>query len=182
MGTNLMEKLKKENKTYKTMRNILKILFFSFIIFYLIVLIFFNNNLVTIFGFEATLVKTGSMYPEIKRYDFVVVVKPDLNKIKEGDIIVFFDISGKYKILHRIEEIKVEEQSLYFKTKGDNNPASDPGLRTESDIYAKYVTTVPVIGYIISFGQSQLGILAMSLNFVTLIFLTFLWKQDSKQE
>lgn len=61
------------------------------------------------------------------------------DQISVGDIVTFKQ--GNALIVHRVIEKGIDEQGVYFITKGDNNDLSDGKLRFE-DI--KYVTVAIV--------------------------------------
>lgn len=90
-------------------------------------------------------VATGSMDPEIKIGDVVIVSKNDKD-ISVGDIIQF-KRNGKTVIHRIISEQKQTENTVYI-TKGDANNTADDGYVTEDDIVGKVIYSVPKIGYL----------------------------------
>jgi signal peptidase len=107
-----------------------------------------NKNEVPTFGGRAPLiVLSDSMDPTIKKGDLIVVKRVDPSKVKEGDVIAFFDPSmGENAVTtHRVLKqnktnadklpewhnplnlpgIEGEGDSLFFRTQGDNNNADD---------------------------------------------------------
>jgi signal peptidase len=98
-------------------------------------------------GYAPLIVLTDSMSPTIKAGDLIVVKSVDASKVKEGDVISFFDpaSSGTAVVTHRVlKQNKTEEdnlpawhnmdnlpgiegsgENLIFRTQGDFNNAAD---------------------------------------------------------
>jgi signal peptidase len=98
-------------------------------------------------------VNSGSMMPTYFEGDVVFIKKVDPHELEVGDIIVFKAQRGGTPIVHRIEEIVEEEGTLYFVTKGDNNPFSDSYYAPlegvpESKVIGTPVWKIPKIGLI----------------------------------
>ena len=80
---------------------------------------------------------TGSMVPVLDDYANGINVKPKSEEqINVGDIITFHD-NGNL-IVHRVVAKEVDENGIYFVTKGDNSFVSDGKIRFE-DIEHKLV-------------------------------------------
>ena len=90
------------------------------------------------FNISFNVVITGSMEPDMPVGSAIFVKKNiDISLLKDGDIILF-----KYKnnnIVHRIVDIYTKEDSLYFKTKGDNNEFIDDFDTNQKDIIGKHL-------------------------------------------
>lgn len=164
----------RNNITIKWFATVVQVIVITVLLAYVFTLIFHHNKTVKIWGFEFSIVQSSSMSPNIKLYDFVVIVN-SVNNIKEKDIIVFFDDANKNKVIHRVIEIVEEDGQVKYITKGDNNKFADAGVRTHSDIYAKYLFTIPLLGYFISFLTSTLGMASLLLNSTVLLVIMFLW-------
>jgi signal peptidase len=113
-----------------------------------IVIIWFS---VGVFPVYPSVIATGSMEPEIKPGDVILVEKvkdmDDINALKIDDIIQFQ--RDGVLISHRVIEIKDSEESgLQFKTKGDNNPTPDTDLVKPQDIKGTVIYKVPKIGWL----------------------------------
>lgn len=143
---------------------------------YAFVLIVFPTQFLQAFGFDFAIVQTSSMTPTIKRYDFVFMT--EARNIKVGDIIVFYDDSHQNLIVHRVIEIESTEQGLNYYTKGDNNLYADNGYRTRQDIFAKYTFKIILLGQVITFLKTPMGITVLFLNFVTVVGIIVLWKDQ----
>lgn len=122
------------------------------VILYLII----QACLMVTFGVEKPLyvVISGSMEPTYQKGDILVVGRVDVNTIQEGDIVVFDSPFGGIPIVHRVHEIRNEEENTYFVTKGDNNPFPDPYYQDtypgipEEHIIGKPVIKIPKIGWV----------------------------------
>jgi len=79
---------------------------------------------------------TGSMKPVIDENSNGIRIAPENpNQIKVGDIITFEQ--DDELIIHRVVDKGIDEEGVYFITKGDNNNVTDGKVRFE-DI--KYIT------------------------------------------
>ncbi len=96
---------------------------------------------------------TGSMEPEIKGGDIVVVKQHDGNNLEVGDIVTFIPnyegtVAGQYygytqentTPFHRIVDVTPEG----YVTMGDANAVPDPGHRQPEDIIYKYLYRIPL--------------------------------------
>ena len=112
--------------------------------------------------FNAYVVLTGSMLPEIQVKDVVVTKKVDAKDLKEGDVITFASADTRFSgtiITHRImkKNPPVENQGYTFQTKGDNNNVVDSALVPETNIYGKVILKIPKLGYLQEFLASDGG-------------------------
>ena len=112
-----------------------------------ILLIWFT---VGVFPVYPSVIATGSMEPMIKPGDIILVRKvskiDDIKNLKIGDVIQFRQ--DRILISHRIMDITPDkEHGLSFKTKGDNNSASDPDPVKPQDIKGTIVYTIPKAGW-----------------------------------
>ena len=103
--------------------------------------------------YNAYVVLTGSMLPEIKPKDVVVTMKKPAEELEEGDIITFLSSDTRLSniiVTHRIVEKKydVASNKYKFRTKGDANNTEDFALAEEHNIIGEVVFRVPKIGYI----------------------------------
>lgn len=86
-------------------------------------------------------ITSGSMWPQLKRGDVVLIKHVPKNEIAMGDIVVWRNEKGF--TIHRV--VKLDADTLT--TKGDANFANDPPVRYED-----------VIGKTVSFGSHTLRI------------------------
>ena len=112
--------------------------------------------------FNAYVVLTGSMLPEIQVYDVVITKKVAAEKLKEGDVITFASADSRFLgtiITHRI--IKKNPPSgtegYTFQTRGDNNNVADNALVPANNIYGKVILKIPKLRYLQDFLASDGG-------------------------
>lgn len=100
------------------------------------------------FRYQALVIATGSMRPNINIGDVVIVKKLKDNEIKElkiGDILVY---KHESKIIcHRIVRILKTGKFIYFETKGDNNKSEDYYLIPNEDVIGTTSSKIRFIGY-----------------------------------
>ena len=112
--------------------------------------------------FNAYVVLTGSMLPDIQVYDVVVTKKTKGADLKEGDVITFASADTRYLgtiITHRIikKNPPTTTEGYTFQTKGDNNNVADNALVPENNIYGKVILKIPKLGYLQEFLASDGG-------------------------
>ena len=112
--------------------------------------------------FNAYVVLTGSMLPEIQVYDVVITKKVDAKDLNEGDVITFASADSRFLgtiITHRIikKNPKTGTEGYTFQTKGDNNNVADSALVPEDNIYGKVILKIPKLGYLQEFLASDGG-------------------------
>ncbi|QLH11247.1 signal peptidase I [Nitrosarchaeum sp. AC2] len=110
-----------------------KIIIFSFIVVFCILLLFVN------FHNPFYVITSGSMLPTLKQGDVVFVVPVSYNSLKIGDVIAFkkFFVDSDHIFIHRIIEI---DDAKLIKTKGDYGISSIPDIDypiTKSDYVGK---------------------------------------------
>lgn len=161
------------NKILKTIGNIT---FYFLIIGLLTFSLFFIKStrlheMPSIGGYSMYVVKTGSMAPTINPGSLVIIKKVLPNDIKKGDIITFKGSEKGILFTHRVYEIK-QKNPLKIITKGDANSSVDLNFLNEKSIVGKLVFSVPYVGNIISFIQTNWPlILFLIVGFSILIML-----------
>ncbi|MCG1008414.1 signal peptidase I [Halorubrum lacusprofundi] len=121
-------------------------------------------------------VQSGSMEPAIGTGSVVFVAERPAEKIGEGDVITFADSQTGPTTTHRVIEKHQGESSIRFRTKGDANEDPDPEPVYRDEIVGVVTLSVPLIGYLIGFAQSQLGwVVLVVLPMVSLI-VSELWE------
>lgn len=103
--------------------------------------------------YNAYVVLTGSMLPEIDPGDVVVTKKRSPEELEVGDIITFLSSDSRLSgviVTHRIKEIfKDTTTGKYsFRTKGDANNTVDFALAEEHNIIGEVIFKIPKVGYI----------------------------------
>lgn len=110
--------------------------------------------------FNAYVVLTGSMIPEINPSDVVVTKKVKEEKLKVGDIVTFYSTDPRFSgiiVTHRIVEILPTNSGHEYRTKGDNNNTTDSALIRYDDMVGKVILKIPKLGYVQTFLATQGG-------------------------
>ena len=113
---------------------------------YMISIILFAGTLVYFssgyFRFQAFSIGSGSMLPNIRIGDVVIIEKT--KDIEIGDIVAYK--YNNYVIVHRIVNIEKVEDELYFYSKGDANTDIDNYIIYEDMIIGEVKLKIPFIG------------------------------------
>lgn len=112
--------------------------------------------------YNAYVVLTGSMLPEIQVYDVVITKKAKAADLNVGDVITFSSADTRFlgtTITHRIIKKNYDKanKSYTFQTKGDNNNVADSALVPQNNIYGKVILKIPKLGYLQEFLASDGG-------------------------
>lgn len=120
-----------------------KIISFVLIIFAIIIVILTSG----MFKYYFLTIGSGSMRDKIHIGDVVIVKKlktSELNQLNVGDVLVF-KMDNKV-IVHRIVEIKKDNDGLLFRTKGDANKEKDNWYVTEKAVIGTTNHLIPYVG------------------------------------
>ena len=117
-------------------------------------------------------VASGSMEPTIPTGGLVATTGIDPKQIKVGDIITFTQPTNKDKVIvHRVVEIN-NTLSLSFKTKGDNNNATDTWTVSPSNILGKSLFSIPYLGFVVMWLKTPVGFaIGMGIPAIILVIL-----------
>jgi len=134
-------------------------------------------------------VPSGSMEPNLKVGDLVVIQGVDPHAITNGTIIVFY-VPGhygedSYRIVHRVVKVVQVNNQLAFETKGDNNPVSDYYRWTyipADYVVGKVVARIPYLGLVAMKMREPLGIALIALLVIALFAIEFSDRKHKKQE
>jgi len=120
--------------------------------------------------FRVFSVLSGSMEPKIHTGSLVLVIPQENYAV--GDVITVHSANNKKEtVTHRLHNIKDDKYEL----KGDANQNPDSELVTKDRAMGKVVFTLPYLGRVVGFAQSQLGfILLIVIPAVILIYSEFL--------
>lgn len=111
-------------------------------------------------GFRLFTAQSGSMAPALKTGSIAIDRSQD--SYQKGDIITFINIEKpKETITHRIVEVKTDNGSVRYITKGDANDAPDTEERPKESVLGKVLFSVPYIGYPIGFAKTQTGFITL---------------------
>ena len=134
-------------------------------------------------------VSSGSMYPELKMYDIIVITgNQPFEDVKVGDIIVFdrpkdHNKDHKKVIVHRVC-LEMSYDPRVLKTKGDNNQSSIPGTDfpiTEKEYTGTVIHVVPQVGYITKILQPPINYIIIAV-IVGIMVVKQILKNKNKKE
>lgn len=98
-----------------------------------------------LFNVKPTAILSGSMEPNIKTGDMVIVMRCNINDISIDDIIEFK--TENFNVVHRVIKIINNDSGKGLITKGDANKEEDHFIVRSNQIVGKVIFTVPYIGY-----------------------------------
>ena len=112
-------------------------------------------------GYSPLIVLTGSMEPEIKDGDLIIVKKIDARAVKVDDVISFFDPDGDgtSTVTHKVIEIIEKDGALSFRTKGVANNGADPSPVPAESLVGIYCFRIPGAGNVAMFMQTTPGLI-----------------------
>ena len=118
--------------------------------------------------FNAYVVLSGSMLPEIKIKDIVVTKKVSEDDLEIGDIVTFVSPDDRYggiSITHRIIDKYYDESigSYTYRTKGDANNVADKSLVPSENILGRVILKIPKLGYLQDILASKGGLIIVVL-------------------
>lgn len=104
-------------------------------------------------------VSSGSMIPTLNVGDIILVRGIDPTTITAGTIIIFHSpYDYQMPIVHHVIAISDEGNSIYFQTKGDNNPGPDGWKVPAENLMGVYVAKLPYVGLISLELRGPLGV------------------------
>ena len=110
-----------------------------------------NGKVTSVFGYSFLVVQTGSMEPVYPAKTAVIAQRVDPASLKVGDIISFYSSDPTLKrniVTHRIHEIKTEDSSIRFLTKGDANDLVDKYDVPAADVVGKVIGESKVFSFL----------------------------------
>lgn len=116
-------------------------------------------------GFKLYTVQSGSMEPAIKTGS-VVITQPT-NEYKKGEIITYKSENERNNpkpqvtTTHRIVKAEKNEEGITYTTKGDANSSTDGNSLDKDLILGKVIFTLPLIGYLVAFSRTQVGLITL---------------------
>ena len=150
-----------EQVRQSTIRQLTTVLFFFIVL--VIVLLFVLAAVPQLAGAdESYVVLSDSMSPTIEAGAVVFVSDVPAEQVQEGDVITFRTGNGQSTpVTHRVVDVRTAGGQRSFVTKGDANEDSDPSPVAASAVVGKVGFHVPLIGYVVSFASSKLGLLSL---------------------
>ena len=139
-----------------------------------------NNGVANLLGFIPMTVESDSMKPTFEKDDFIICKEiDDMNTLKKGDVITFWTIieGQRVKNTHRIVEVKNENGSVSYITRGDNNSIDDSVPVYAGDVIGEW-TGVKVHGFgkAMNFLRTKTGFFICILIPMAIFFLFELYK------
>lgn len=180
MKLNIIKQLR-ENKedVTKLLYKLFKILIYV-LIFILLIFIYINEiNSIKTFNYEALLITSESMEPEIKVGDIIIIKKISEENIKEEDIITF-EKNNEY-ITHRVKKVTEQNGEKVYTTKGDNNQVNDEEKVRYSETKGIKIAQVPYVGLLILKISKQKNFIIILIVFI-LLYRIALKKDNKKKE
>ena len=118
--------------------------------------------------FNAYVVLSGSMLPEIQIKDVVVTKKIPEDELEIGDIITFISPDPRFggiSVTHRIIDKYYDDTAgIYtYKTQGDANNVADSVPVPNANILGKVILKIPKLGYIQDVLSSKGGLIILVL-------------------
>ncbi|MUW15478.1 signal peptidase I [Halorubrum sp. CBA1125] len=123
----------------------------------------------------ALIVQSGSMEPAIQTGSVVFVKDVPAERVEAGDVITYGDDGGNL-ITHRVIERHTTDTSIRFITKGDANENADHEPVYRSNLVGVVMFNIPLIGYVVAFGNTPAGYMALVLVPVMLFIFNELWE------
>ena len=148
----------------KTLRYILAsvlVLICAICVYVLAAKLIFKQKNPKVFGYSVMVVKTGSMYPELKPDDLIIIKTK--KQYKSNDIITFED--GNSFTTHRI--IEIAENG--FITKGDANEDPDNNIVEFNKVEGKVIGKVGGVGKVVKFVTSSYGLICIIFTIVIVV-------------
>jgi signal peptidase len=135
-----------------------------------------------LFGFHAFSVLSGSMEPTIGTGDVVVVRTISPLDARIGDVVSFRDPEDPKRLLsHRVIEMRVAPDGVFFVTKGDANTGVERWRIDRAGTIGQVDYRIPKLGYVTNRIGSRFGRLAFLVVPVLLLAvseLRRLWRSE----
>ena len=135
------------------------------------------------FGYTFYIVESESMRPVFDINDCIVVKHlKSKDEVQIGTDICFVRKSDGKIVTHRVIDITENEMGeIEYITRGVHNPVADDGSVAFENIVGKRVAVLSVLGHVVMFFRTWVGILVFLLIFVLIIFgfvLSFKYSND----
>jgi len=124
------------------------------------------------FGIGTAVVLSGSMEPELRVNDVIIVRSSENYNI--NDIVVYDN--GREMIVHRI----IEQNGDTFTTKGDANNVADEPISAEA-VKGKVVFSLPYVGVLVKALRSPVGAIVIILTAILLTEGSFRRKKEKDE-
>lgn len=113
-------------------------------------------------GYQMYIVQGGSMSPAFEAGSLAFLRPVDPHSLSVGDIITYGSAGGgKTLTTHRIANVNRDDGNFSYTTRGDANEVNDPIPVYPENIVGQVVYAMPYAGYLMNFGQTKTGIIAL---------------------
>lgn len=109
-----------------------------------------------VFGCKFYVVLTGSMQPDIKPGDLIIIKSIDPGDVKVGDVITFKNNNIDSVTTHRVKNIVNDNDNLKFVTQGDANNIEDKEPVKSELVQGKLMKTIPKVGKTVDYMKKNL--------------------------
>ncbi|MGL5354185.1 MAG: signal peptidase I [Clostridium sp.] len=162
----------------KVIKVIGNIIFYSLLACFMLIIIFMvkstvEGNQPSVAGYRFYVVLTGSMQPNIKVGDLIVVKDTAREEVKVNDVITFGSGNSSNITTHRVIDILPNNGEVKYITKGDANNTQDPSPVEGDRLIGKVVKVIPKIGNIIGWIKNNLVIVLVVAVGITLVAAIF---------
>lgn len=110
----------------------------------------------SLLGYPALTVQGGSMGGSLPDGSLAITRWVPVDEVEAGDVIVVKHANAT-AVIHRVVTIEEQDGSFVVETKGDANPAADPGYSVLTGRVAMHAYTIPYVGYAADFLRTPLG-------------------------
>lgn len=119
-------------------------------------------------------VSSGSMIPTLNVGDIIIVRGVDPRTVTVGTIIIFHS-PNEYDmpIVHRVIAIDNQGNTVFFQTKGDNNPGPDGWKVPAQNLMGVYAARIPYVGLLSLELRGPLGIALIILLIALIIAIEY---------
>jgi signal peptidase len=121
-------------------------------------------------------VVSGSMRPTVAPGDAVVVERVAPESIETGDVVTYRTRRGtdgeQQFVTHRVVRVLDRPDGLAFRTKGDANESPDPQPVPAADVVGRVVLVLPLVGHVVVFARSDVGMILLVGGPVALLLLS----------
>ncbi|WP_459191332.1 signal peptidase I [Halosimplex sp. J119] len=127
---------------------------------------------------ESYVVTSDSMSPAIGAGSVVFVEQVPSDQLAKNDVITYRtsgDRADQVRVTHRIVEIRGEDTDREFKTRGDANAQPDRDWVPADNVIGVVVFSLPLIGYAVSFANSDVGLIVLVIGPASLLAISELW-------
>ena len=121
------------------------------------------EKVATVLGYGPLIVETGSMRPEFKENDVIIMKECDAGALASGDIIAYYTANGTV-VSHRIVGFDADDSGArLYTTKGDANNVEDRDPVPASRVAGLVVHVIPDGGKVMrAFGEPLVTVLLVA--------------------